>query len=169
MSFFVLGLPRSRTAWLANFLTYDGHFCYHEAVNGCSSVGEYREKIANCGDSTTNVLMFDYEREFPDSKIVIIHSDINRSIEFGERVFKADMTELMGRSNERLSTINGLHIMFEDINERLGDIWRYLFGVDMDKKRAEFLTSLNVQIKDVFDIDADAIKKLNKEVSLCHS
>lgn len=169
MSFFILGLPRSRTAWLANFLTYDGHFCYHEAVNGCSSVDEYKYKVKDCGDSTTSVLMFDYEREFPESKIVVIDSDVKRSIEFGERVFKTDMTELMHKANDRLSNVNGLHIAFDEINERLGEIWRYLFDSEMDKKRADFLISLNVQVNNVFDINESALNKLNKEVSLWRS
>ena len=166
MSYFILGLPRSRTAWLANFLTYDGNYCHHEAINGCSSVDEYRNKISGCGDSTTNTLMFDYENDFPDSKIVIIHRDVKKSIEFAKDAFKTDMTEMLEKANERLDVINGLHILFDDINDRLQDIWGYLFDSEFDEKRAGMLVNLNIQLNDVFDIDQEALEQLNKEVSL---
>jgi len=168
MSYFILGLPRSRTTWIANFLTYDGNYCHHEAINGCSSVDEYKEKIDGCGDSTTNILMFDYEKDFPDSKIIIIHRDIKESIEFSKKVFKSDMTEMIEKANERLNLINGLHIMFDEINDKLKDIWEYLFDSEFSPKRAAMLSGFNIQPNDVFDVDKQALTKLNKEVSIWH-
>ena len=38
--FFITGLPRSRTAWLANWFTYGHTFCFHEA---CRKVGKIEE------------------------------------------------------------------------------------------------------------------------------
>lgn len=35
--FLVMGLPRSRTAWLANFLTFGGMFCHHDGISKCAS------------------------------------------------------------------------------------------------------------------------------------
>ncbi|MHC4648675.1 MAG: hypothetical protein ACYTBJ_24730 [Planctomycetota bacterium] len=168
MSYFILGLPRSRTAWLANFLTYDGHYCHHEAINGCASIQEYKDKIEGCGDSTTNLLMIDFERHFPESKIVVIHRDIKASIDFARTVFKADMTEMLERASDKLNSIKGLHIAFDEINDRLRDIWEYLIGDSFDEKRAQMLIGLNVQTIDVFDIDKEALIKLNNEVTLCH-
>ena len=76
MDFLVLGLPRSRTAWLANFLTHDGLFCYHEAINGCSSMKEYKEKVEGKGDSNTALALFDFEKHFPETKIIVIDTNI---------------------------------------------------------------------------------------------
>ena len=36
-NFFITGLPRSRTAWLANFLTYNVSFCWHDALSFCKT------------------------------------------------------------------------------------------------------------------------------------
>lgn len=45
--FFILSLPRTRTAWLANFLTHDGVFAYHEGLLGCATVEDARNKLLN--------------------------------------------------------------------------------------------------------------------------
>jgi hypothetical protein len=76
------------------------------------------------------------------------------------------MTEMLEKANERLNVINGLHIMFDEINSRLRDIWEYLFNSEFDEKRAEMLAGFNIQPNDVFDIDKQALEQLNKEVSL---
>ena len=59
-NFFVLGLPRSRTAWLANFLTYDGYFCFHEGIDGCRSIDDYKKKKFEVSISTAGKKARDY-------------------------------------------------------------------------------------------------------------
>jgi hypothetical protein len=43
--FFILGLPRSRTAWCANFLTHGPSFCFHEPLLGCASFADLEAKF----------------------------------------------------------------------------------------------------------------------------
>ncbi len=50
--FVVLALPRSRTAWLARFLSYGGRRCGHDLAVDCSSVAEFRSKLATDYDGT---------------------------------------------------------------------------------------------------------------------
>ena len=104
MNFLILGLPRSRTAWLANFLTYDGLFCYHEAINGCLNMDEYAEKVKGKGDSNTALALFDFEHMFPDAKIIVVDSSIDAAVTFGFEQGH-DIREAMTIEKQRLDSI----------------------------------------------------------------
>lgn len=43
--FFIAGLPRSRTAWLANWFTADGADCAHDAWRECTTPAEIRQQM----------------------------------------------------------------------------------------------------------------------------
>jgi len=159
-NFFVIGLPRSRTAWLANFLTYGDHFCFHEGLNGCHSISEYKQKIAGCGDSGTGLMMFDMNTLFPDSPVVIIESNPGRSIDFMLKTYGAYEPSLIYELWQKLDKIEGLRIRFEDINDRLEEIWTHLIGDGFDKRRADMLIKLNIQMVDPTDFDRDALNAL---------
>jgi len=49
MRFVVFCLPRSRSAWVANFLSYDGGLCLHEPLLGCRSLDDLDDKMAATG------------------------------------------------------------------------------------------------------------------------
>jgi hypothetical protein len=55
--FFITGLPRSRTAWLANFFTTDHSFCYHD-ISRVGSVWAILESTSSdfVGDSDSGLL-----------------------------------------------------------------------------------------------------------------
>lgn len=92
-TFFIVGLPRSRTAWLANLLTYGDSFCFHEALAQVSSPQElpalfhskafprgwYREVV---GDADPSVPMFHVEiaELFPEAKYVFIERPYDEAL-----------------------------------------------------------------------------------------
>jgi hypothetical protein len=159
-NFFVLGLPRSRTAWLANFLTYNDNFCHHEGINGCKTIKDYKEKIANDGDSGTAMMLFDMNNLFPDDPKLIIERDPKYAIDFCYRVYgNYDPKAIIGLRN-KLDIVKGLRIHYDDINSKLQDIWEHLIGEGYDKQRAQMLIKLNVQVTDPFDIDIESAKAL---------
>lgn len=160
MNFFVIGLPRSRTAWLANFLTYDNNFCYHEGIEGCQSIEEYKKKLGNNkGDSCTALMLLDMNKEFPDAPKVIIESDVERSIEFAKEKYNIDNPEYFYALKDKLDKIDGLRINFEDINDRLKDIWEHLFDTPYDEERGSLLREMDIQTMH-YDYDVDSLRKL---------
>jgi len=164
-NFLVIGLPRSRTAWLANFLTYDGNFCYHEGLNGCSTIEEYKDKLGkDKGDSNTGIMLFDFEKYFPNTKVIIIDSDIKKSVKFGKEVYSEDIEDAMIKAKHRLDSIKGLHINVDNINSSLKKIWEYVSDKPFNKDRAAMLIKLNIQVNDPFDIDVEAIHKFRSNV-----
>lgn len=154
MSFFIIGLPRSRTAWLANFMTYDGIYCHHEGINGCHSIEEYKAKIGNDGDSCTGMMLFDLKEHFPDRKILIIESDPKRCIDFTTDALGADGEKVTALLVEKLNALEGLRIGYNDINNRLRDIWEYLSDLPYDEKRGEMLKNLDIQTATQMDLES---------------
>jgi len=153
--FFILGLPRSRTAWLANFLTYDGLYCHHEGVNHCTTMDEYWRKLGDDGDSTTvgNLLKV-HEIDCPK---IIIDRDISHAIEFSIKNYGKSPTQFLEECKDYLDRLDGLHVKYEEIDKYLELIWSYLSNKPFDRKRAEILTQMNIQKHDIYDIEVEAL------------
>ena len=157
----VLGLPRSRTAWLANFLTHNAFFCHHEGINGCSSIEEYKAKIGSDSDSNTGLALFDVNKLFPDTNIIVIDSSITAAVKYGKEVYGVDTTEDMLTYKAKLDEIDGLHVPIASMNNGLERIWNYATnGTLFNAQRAEMLTKLDIRVKEPFNIDAIAAIKL---------
>lgn len=165
MKFLILGLPRSRTAWLANFLTYDDLFCYHEGTDGCNSISEYKDKVKGKGDSNTGLIFYNPEKLFPETKIIVIDSDVNDSIKFGKDVFKVDVAKELKQAKTLLDNIDGLHIPLDSINDHLEQIWRHVSTKDFNQDRANMLAGMNIQVLDPLDINYASIEKFTETVN----
>jgi hypothetical protein len=160
MKFLVLGLPRSRTGWLSVFLSTDSTLCLHEGIEGCSSMEEYKSKTLEKADSNTGLMLFDIRRHFPDTKIIIIDGTVEDSVKYGLDTYGLDVTSAMIEGKKRLDALDGLHIKFEDINERLQDMWEYVYDTPYDKTRSDELVKLDIQMRDVHSMDIDAMNAL---------
>lgn len=163
-NFFIIGLLRSRTAWLANFMTYGKSFCYHEGINGCNSMEEYRAKIGSGGDSGPSCIMIDYKKYFPKAKKLIIENDPVKSISFLQKTYGIDGVPEVERLSTILDGMEGMRVKFESINDRLPEIWAYLSDEPYNKLRGDMLIKLNVQMNDPFDIDLAAMKNIAGEL-----
>lgn len=158
-----MGLPRSRTAWLANFMTYEGHYCAHDGLNGYRSLEEYKSSFSDfSGDSNTGLALFDFEHLFTDFKIVIIDNDIDSVVAFTKTHYGSDITEVMNRLKLRLDGLTGLHVPFAEINNRLEAIWDHLSNKQFDKRRADMLARFNVQEMDGYPFDEKAMTVLRE-------
>ena len=65
MNFFITGLPRSRTAWLANYFSTGDVFCWHEAMAGITCKQDYWARLAtthykHVGNSDCTLFMGGY-------------------------------------------------------------------------------------------------------------
>jgi len=142
-------------------LTYDGNFCYHEGVDGCSTIEEYKDKLGkDKGDSSTALMMFDMNKEFPDSPKVIIEGNINTSIDFTKEVYGVYAPEYFHKLKEKLNSIKGLRIKLENIDDSLKQIWEHLIGTPYNKERGLLLKDMNIQTNNYLDYDLDSMEKL---------
>ena len=159
MNFCIYGIPRSRTAWLSTFFTANGYFCYHEAINGCNSLSEYMVKTATCGDSTTNIAMSKYMPT--DTKLVLIHGDIDKSVEYCEAYGLADSRCWLESGSKTLQSLEGLHVDLHDIDSRLEEIWAYVTGdMPYNERVAECIMGLDIKVKEPYAFDRTAFSNL---------
>ena len=95
--FLITGLPRSRTAWLANFLTFGQAFCFHDGLQHCREIGDLENLFWNAGaevvgDSDSGLL---YVAEalphlFPDVPLVLVERDPRQALESARKFFAAN-------------------------------------------------------------------------------
>ena len=127
--FFIIGLPRSRTYWLSEFLG-----CLHEGLYYYPNYNDLM-KSNHIGDSTTCYMQI---KDFiKNEKKVIIHRNIDDVEDSLAELFgKIDAGFLIEMEKE-LKAEDGLHIRYEDISDRLEDIWSFCRNDIFPKKRAE--------------------------------
>lgn len=153
--FFITGMPRSRTAWLANWLTTDRSLCVHDPVGsvvpviGGKLVGVSGPEVCCAWDS--------FRAAWPDSPwLVVTRADAKYAF---KRVLSEHMeipdqfdTWWAGRL-ELLAQIVAdggarvLSVKFEDLDreETARTIWRHLLPeLPFDRERWELLNDLTV-------------------------
>lgn len=157
MIYQILGWPRSRTAWLSNFLTYGNSFCFHEGIlnkqkKQLRTVQEYRNlfklyksKYKYVGDSNTLALS-KQKYVMPGARVVIIERDKHEveaaSYGLGYIIDIPEVIEYPYNDN--------IVIKYDEINDNLKEIWMFcLPSIPFNSERAYLLKQLNVQVQDV--------------------
>lgn len=159
--FFITGFPRSRSAWLANFLTYKDSFCFHDAIQHCWAdpkklrelFNEVPERYVGNSDSGIAFYIDSILENFPDSKFVIVKRD------FAD--VEASLSKIMGFNTEPLlrlcqehlakmeEKVSPLIVTFDELNtvEGCEKVWAYcLPDIPFNRKRWEILKDLKVEI-----------------------
>lgn len=160
-NFFITGLPRSRTAWLSTFLSYDGAFCFHEAMMFCGLETEKipelfkstgKEYIGNSCSSISHFLDF-YEKAFPDAKYVLIHRDIDDVQVETDKIFgvntKEGLITCVNALSELARRVKPLIIDFKDLNDvkAARTIWGYCIpAIPFDEMRFKMLNDMDIQL-----------------------
>lgn len=158
-TFFVMSLPRSRTAWFANFLTHENSFCFHEAFLQVRSPNQLRELFASTGkeivgNSDCGNLFFVDEilDAFPDAKFIVIErpvEDVLASIRSLGPEFSDEETvwHAYDRLREFKRQHNPLIWQYDHLSlPSLALIWQHCIGTRFDVQRASMLDGLDIQI-----------------------
>lgn len=165
MSYFIAGLPRSRTAWLSVFMSQSNTYCYHDGCNGCNDLDEYWDKIEGFGDSSTGLVLIDINKLRTHCPIVIIdknEAELERCIEFCSEISGQDSRKYITDLNEKLKKIAGLHIKQSEINSNLKRIWEHLVD-DKWQERHTNMINFNIQTIDL-SIDESAAINLMRNL-----
>lgn len=158
-NFFILSLPRSRTAWLANFLTFENSFCFHEGLLECDKVDKLKSLFASTGKQIVgnsdcgNILFLDeLIKAFPDAKYVVIKRPLEevkkemRGMGLGDwDGWTLDISEK--RMNEVMKDVDALIIDYHDLDEQAcKQIWDHCIGTPFNSTRWRMLDGLDIQI-----------------------
>lgn len=143
MKFIITGFPRTRSAWFAAYLTSGTTYCYHEATFTDEDLD--LPGYENVGSSDSGYLLRPEwaSRNMPD-KTVIIHRDIDIVEASLKRIGVENTRMLLETMEPALEQLEGLHINFDEINDRIEDVHDYL-QIEYDPKRAELFAKMNIQ------------------------
>lgn len=162
--YFITGLPRSRTAWLANLLTIGDSFCLHAGLlrNGANlkRLAEHLDYLAKrypcAGDSDPSLLpapAFEtMAKLFPGASWVFIERDPEdacaaHNTAFPELSMPLDVfQELMARMRALAPTVNSLWVKFDDLREArfCAALYRHCTGMAMDYERWSQLDRMRI-------------------------
>lgn len=155
MIYQILGWPRSRTAWLSNFLTYGNSFCFHEGIaliaqNRLRTVEEYKNLFElyqraykHVGDANTLALLRQ-KYVIPGARIVVIEKE-NPEKDIQKLGYNVSIPKDIEYSYNEL-----LIIKFDEINDNLKDIWDFcLPGEPYSRNREYLVKNLRIETLDV--------------------
>lgn len=158
-TFFIFSLPRSRTSWLANFLTYGDARCFHEALISCHRASDLRSifeetKKPTVGNSDClNALVADdLLAAFPESRLVVIERNLEEVEESLSALGSWDRG-MIAWMREGLEHVKAKHDPLVVPYETLGTpegckrVWDHCIAeTPFDQARWEMLDALNVQV-----------------------
>ena len=155
--FLIVALPRSRTAWLARFLTFDGRVCHHEPSLHWKSPDDLDAWCRGTeGASDTMMVWLAHEaRRFnPSLPLVVVRRPRHEVIASIKRLDYAASPHLpwyYERQDRRLDRIedelNPLSVTFDDLGRRetCAAIFRHCLGRELPTEWWERWKDTNVQ------------------------
>lgn len=137
MDFLILSLPRSGSAWLSNFLTYEDVFCFHEIALESNLV----RTAPICGAVDTML----YLSNLTAPKMFVLrrnYVDIRHSLrKLTPHVFDDDI----GRFEARTKNLTAIHYELLFNIDYLATVWSYFSLMPFNSARAKQLIEMNVQ------------------------
>lgn len=160
--FFIFGLPRSMTAWMANFLTSDQSFCFHELWADVETKEEFFATLETMtlpftGNSDpSNIVMFEeIHARYPQANMVYLERDtefVNRSIAALGMGLQGDLpTEVIALASQVRDFVRSTGGLVIDVNdwsiEKARAVWNHcLPKTPFNLQRTRQLLNLNVQV-----------------------
>jgi hypothetical protein len=139
MDFIIFSLPRSGSAWLSNFLTYDDVFCYHDGFRGTTVWPQRAAPVSGVCDTGAYLLNVSAPLEF-----VLLRNPY----EIDTSLAKLNLTINDLHLNEFYSrTKNSIPIHYSllfNVNY-LEELWYKFTSAKFNYARAEMLIDLNIQ------------------------
>lgn len=164
-NYFITGLPRTRTSWLANLFTIGNSYCFHELSKTHKDYISLREELMNRPEEYKGVsdCMLPYYYEpladtLREQRLVIItrpFGDVVNSLTKWLRSTEFDAKELvqtLDKLERKIEYMKGKYdckiVRFKDLDDRevVESLWYYCVpGVTFDSQRWEMLSKMQMQ------------------------
>lgn len=170
IDFMVIGLPRSGTTWMANWLTCEESFCLHDPLNKLhyedwdTDVKYFPQDSLPLfrGISCTGIWRWpEWVNAHPAEKLIIIRDP--DEVRWSLAVKGLDMNL---PDEDPLRDIEGLRVSYKALFDidmaRL--IWNRLIGTDFDEKRFNMLKEMHIEPEFAkVEKDMDVVNRLHRE------
>lgn len=156
--FIVFSLPRSRSAWIARFLSYGWRRCGHDLATECGSLDEFTGKLRRdyAGTAETGAVVGwrALRRRLPDARLVVIRRpvpEVFASLARFGLASSALMDELLQRDAmlDEVATVRGVKsFTFGQLAgiEACRKLFEHCLGEPFDWEWWESLAGVNVQV-----------------------
>ena len=165
-NFFITGLPRSRTSWMANFFTYQNSYCFHEISNNhphsfgirdelMNKIQEYKG-VSDCllpyyfeplADTLENSILVIIERDFHE-----VFSSLNNWYKDNNLNIKNSLLKNLKELDKRLTAMKEryphLLVKFEDLDDIsvMEEMWYHCVpGIRFDSDRWQMLNNFKIE------------------------
>lgn len=157
MEFIVLGLPRSRTAWLARFLSYKDAHCGHEELRHMRSLDDVKAWISQPMTGSAETAAAPWWRTLlrlaPEVRVVVVRRPIDEVVEslaafgFDRPVIRPAMERLNAKLDQIAKRVPCLEVTFDDLNEEetCKTVFEHCLPYPFDKAHWQRLAGENVQ------------------------
>lgn len=157
--FFITGLPRSRTAWLANLFTTDTTICYHDRPFESKLCNREDKKVGfSCSEIIWSYQSIHYE--FPTARWLVVVRDGDDSLRSFKRFASKNKMDTEERSDLtdnwkgrcqfiseilREPCVFGIH--YEELENEwaVRRAWELLVEAEFDSERFHLLQELRVE------------------------
>lgn len=139
MDYLIYSLPRCGSAWLANFLTYDVSFCYHEPLADAHLLHPKVSPITGAIDTSA------YRSDYRAPRMFALtrnYDDIQDSL---RRLTPFHSTEDFDLFESRTKGLITFHYENLFTIEYLAVLWKLIVGTPFPRHRAELLVEMNIQ------------------------
>jgi hypothetical protein len=156
--FIVFSLPRSRSAWVARFLSYGGKRCGHDLATECGSLAELTGRLhgeyAGTAETGAVVGWRALLRRIPNARIAVIRRPVREiydSLSHFGLGSSALMDELIDRDAmlDELAKVHGVKsFTFAGLNtiDSCRDLFEHCLGIPFDWEWWESLAGVNIQV-----------------------
>lgn len=159
MSFIVFALPRSRTAWLSQFLSYGDWHCGHDEAKHLRGLDDISSWFSQPFTGTVETAAAPFWRTIarvqPDIRVVVVRRPVNEVVDSLMRLHAYDRPALeaaMRRLDRKLEQIerrmNVLSVKYADLADEAvcAQVFEHCLPYRHDSARWAVLSRLNVQI-----------------------
>lgn len=173
--FYILGLPRSRTAWLSCFMNYGVTSCVHDPARYCDSMSAYNSNLGDGrGIADTGTYILDDWHPIEGAKILIVRRPVQEVIK-SLCLFKGDISlheiRAVGYQNRKLDFIEAspeaMSVNFDDIDRKIYQIWKFLTDSNIiPPESSRVLVNFNIQVnkEEYFSYSSKLLDKIRKKV-----
>lgn len=154
--FIIFGLPRSRTTWLSEFLSYGEKICLHDSMlemNGFEGMRDFLSR-PNTGICETGFVMAwpVLKRYFPKARFVVVRRPVKdvreELLRFRWEFMPGHLEWMVDRLNEVSNLPGTLTIDFADLNneETCKRVFEHCLGQPFDREWWTYWRDKNIQI-----------------------
>lgn len=153
---FVTGLPRSRTAWLANWLSWGESICLHDAFQHapsfeafCDTLNALPYQVVGHSDPANVFVWRKLQETYPGAKWIVIERDFEAVYVSCKRTFGWTSREPLWRMADRLEELRAaVQPIVLDFNAfNLGPQASRYLGLPWSSVRATQLAHMQVQVE----------------------